>query len=158
VQSYPGRVLVAPTSGAPLTFFAIDPSSGDIIGGLPDATGGAVAQDVEQTLKQIDTILNVAERAGELGGFNGIKVWTDLERTKAQLVGSATILLGEGGPEPDIAGAVGDAVRSAAEDAITDEIPGYDDVFGPAGDLGDLYDGVEAFSGQEMPDVPTPSF
>jgi hypothetical protein len=157
-QPYAGRSLIAPNSGSPLVFFAVDPATGDIIGGLPDGTGGAVTEDVEHTLSQIDTILGLAERAGELGAFNGIKVWTELERTKARLVGSATILLGEGGLVPDIPRAIVDAVEEAAEDGITDKIPGFNDVFGPVGDLGDLYDGVESFTGNEMPDLGPPSF
>jgi len=158
VQSYAGRLLIAPTDGSPLAFVGVDPLTGDVIGGLPDGSGGAVAAEVEQTLAQIDSILSLAERAGELGGFNGIKVWTDLERTKAELVGAATILIGEGGPEPDLAETVGDALAGAVEDGITGEIPGWDDAFAPADDLGDIYDAFEAFTGHEMPDVGSPSF
>jgi hypothetical protein len=32
VQSYSGRVLISPTGGSPLAFFAVDPVTGDIIG------------------------------------------------------------------------------------------------------------------------------
>lgn len=157
VSQYRDRLIAAPVDGAPLAFFTVNRFTGDVIGGLPDGTGGAIAAEVEQTLSQIESILSVAERAGEVGGFNGIAVWVQLERTKAQIVGAVTILLAEG-TQPDFAGIFEDAVAGAVEDGITGEIPGWDDAFGPADDLGDIYDGIEAFTGNEMPDVGAPSF
>jgi hypothetical protein len=157
VSQYRDRLIAAPIDGAPLAFFTVNRYTGDVIGGLPDGTGGAIAAEVEQTLAQIESILSVAERAGEVGGFNGIAVWVQLERTKAQIVGAVTILLGEG-TQPDFAGIFEDAIAGAVEDGITGEIPGWDDAFGPVDDLGDIYDGIEAFTGNEMPDVGAPSF
>jgi hypothetical protein len=66
-------------------------------------------------------------------------------------------LLGDGTP-PDFAGIFEDAVAGAVEDGITGEIPGWEDAFGPVDDLGDIYDGIEAFTGNEMPDVGAPMF
>src|SRR5688572_8394345 len=157
-QAYGGRTLVAPSDGGPIAFFAVDPATGDVIGGLPDGTGGAVAAEVEATLQQIERILSLAERAGSVGGFNGISVWVQLERTKAQIVGAVTILFGEGGEVPDIGSILADAAAGAAEDAATGEIPGWDEAFQPAEDLGNIFDVFGLITGAETPDVGPPSF
>jgi hypothetical protein len=129
-----------------------------VIGGLPDGTGGAVAAEVEATLQQIERILSLAERAGSVGGFNGISVWVQLERTKAQIVGAVTILFGDGGEVPDIGGILADAAAGAVEDAVTGEIPGWDEAFQPAEDLGNIFDILGLITGAETPDVSPPSF
>ncbi len=157
VSQYTGRYIVAPTDGAPLAFFTVDRATGDIIGGLPDGTGGAVADEVNATLEQIEHMLSLAERAGATVGFNGISVWVQLERTKAQLVGAATIVIGDGEEvdlEDILADAAADAVAGAAEDAIGGEIPGYDEW----GDLGDAGDAVGFATGAEMPDLGPPDW
>lgn len=147
------RELAAPLDGDPIAFWAVDPFTGDVIGGLSDGTGGATQVEVEATLQQIEVILSLAERAGALVEFNGISVWVQLERTKAQLVGAATILIGDG-IQPDFESIFEDAVTGAINDEVTGEIPGWDEAVAPAGDLGDLYDIVEAGTGREMPDIP----
>ena len=156
VQAYGGRVIVAPLDGSPVAFWAIDPATGDVVGGLPDGTGGAVTEDVERTLNYIDNILNVAERAGEMGEFNGITFWVELERTKAQIVGAVTILFGEGGEVPDLGAMVGDAVEGGIEYGIVGAIPGGDEATAPIGDLSDIYDAAEAATGHEMPEIDFP--
>jgi hypothetical protein len=150
-----GYTMIAPVDGEPLAFWAVH-QSGAVVGVLPDGSGGGIESEVEQTLREIDLILDIAERAGEMAGFTGIGVWIELERTKAALVGNATIIIagGEGRDSLDI---LADAACSAAEDAALGEIPGLDDLTGPLDDLESIYGATETITGSDMPDVGLPS-
>jgi hypothetical protein len=107
-------------------------------------------------MNEINTVLDIAERAGEMAGFEGISVWVALERLKASLVLNATVIIagGEGSDPFDI---VAGAACEAAEDAFLGAIPGVDELTGPIEDLGSIYDATEAITGTEMPPVEVPS-
>lgn len=161
VDAWPGRQILAPVDGDPVAFWAVDPATGEVVGVLGDGSGGAVAEDVAQMLNEIDVILDIAERAGSIGGMNGIGFWVALEGTKACLVGSATVVIGEGGPAPDFGAVVGGLIEDQVGEGLLGMVPGwdaaseaYDEFAQPATDLNSLFGLMGAVLGTEAPEIP----
>lgn len=161
VDAWPGRQILAPVDGDPVAFWAVDPGTGEVVGVLGDGSGGAVAEDVAQMLREIDVLLDVAERAGTIGGINGISVWVELERTKACLVGAATIVIGEGAPPPDIGEILGGFIDNQFRDGLLGMVPGWDSMASawsdrtqPLTDLNSLFGLLGAAFGTEAPKIP----
>ena len=165
VDAWPGRTILAPLDGDPVAFWAVDPETGEVVGVLGDGSGGAVADEVEQTLREVGVILDIARRVGALGGFNGIEVWADLEETKANVVGAATIVIGEGGPGFDPGEVIQEFLEDQAKDALFGMVPGYteaseawEEATGPISDLNSLWGFWGAMTGSEAPEIPYTEF
>lgn len=151
--------LLAPIDGAPVAFFAVHRETGELIGVLADGSGGGYGRTIraqeEDTMALIDRlllILDVAKRAGEALGYEGVAAWADLEATKVNLLGSV-ILLFEGEGDDPTAGVL-NSMCSDGLNRLAGEIPGFNAAMMPFGDLESLYRAMRVFFGAETPEIP----
>ncbi len=109
--------LVVSESGEPFAFWAIDDTTGSVVGILSDGSGGSIGE-VEAELARTKVVLHQVQQAG---GFIG--VWAHIAEIEAELVARATITLLGGDPgdwsDPFLGPPCG-----AAEGAILGRIPG----------------------------------
>lgn len=101
---YTNAHRLIPSSGTPVAFWHIDPTTGALLGVLERGNGGA--EDVEQFQTEMNTLIDLANRlaalaslAGVLGAAGG--TWLSLEMTKAKKLLGATVVIAGGTPTGD---------------------------------------------------------
>lgn len=109
-----GYLLLAPLKPGP--FWAIDTTTGTVIGMLPDGTGSG-AEDVCNDYDQSRNILQLLSLLGSLFGqsFGG---WIALAQWEVKNVTMATLVIGYGGTAEDISNPAGDMACGLINDAI----------------------------------------
>jgi hypothetical protein len=155
--------ILAPVDGSPVAFFAVHKETGELIGGLADGSGGGVGhvqrplaegESTEALVDRLLTILDVAKRAGEAFGYEGVAAWAELESTKVTLLGDV-IMLFEGGTSTDPLGDLLGDLCSAGLDALGGPIPGFDLASMTFDDLDAVYRATRVMTGAETPeDIP----
>ncbi|MFT3707987.1 MAG: hypothetical protein QM817_10060 [Archangium sp.] len=142
--------VLAPADGSVLAFWAVHKTTGQVIGVMPEG-GVGEEESTEALVNRLQTLLDAASRAGAGAGYNGLKVWADLESTKVGLLGSV-IMLFEG------TGTTGDVLSnmcSSAVDAAGGEIPGWDTANMIPNDLNSIYRAGGLVTGHPVPTAPT---
>jgi hypothetical protein len=119
-----GYVLLVPVKPGP--FWAIDQSTGTVIGVLADGSGGAA----EDACSTHDALNNGLELFGLLGSFFEVGQfgpWVALAMWEVKYVTIATIVIAGGTPggDTDLTNPGGDMACAMADNAIGDAIPGY---------------------------------
>ena len=119
-----GYVLLVPQKPGP--FWAIDQTTGTVIGVLADGSGGAV-EDVCSTHDQLNNFL---ELFGLLGSFFEVGTfgpWVALALWEVKYVTIATIVISGGSPngDTDLTNPAGDMACSIVDGFIGDRVPGY---------------------------------
>ncbi|MFO0600016.1 MAG: hypothetical protein U0228_32195, partial [Myxococcaceae bacterium] len=148
--AYADYRVLAPTDGSVLAFWAVHQRTGELFGVMPEGGPGS-DESTEALVSRLLAILDAAGRAGEAGGYNGIKVWADLEATKVQLLGDV-IMLFEGEAPP---GNIPRDICNAFVDRAGGAIPGWNEANMIPNDLGSIYRLGGIFTGHQMPEVPT---
>jgi hypothetical protein len=72
-----------PQAGTPVTFWAIDPRTGSLLGVLADGSGGSASCDIDSELEELETILEMMQLAGGLLDIAGVGVFATLGRIEA---------------------------------------------------------------------------
>jgi hypothetical protein len=116
--------LLVPHKPGP--FWAIDRTTGTVIGVLPNGSGGAT----EDACSTHDALNNFLELFGLLGSFFEVGAfgpWVALAMWEVKYVTIATIVIGggPGGGDFELTNPAGDMACDMAGDAIGDAIPGY---------------------------------
>lgn len=147
--TYDDYHLLAPADGSVLAAWAVHRTTGEIIGIMPEG-GPGEDESTEALVNRLLTILDAAGRAGEATGYNGVKVWADLEATKVQLLGGVIALFEGEGTTGDIAG----NLCGAGIDALGGPIPGFNTFNMPINDLNSIYRGGGVILGHDFPQIP----
>lgn len=150
--TYADYHLLAPADGSVVAFWAVHRETGELIGVRPEGGVGS-DESTEALVNRLQLILDAAGRAGEASGYNGIKVWADLESTKVELLGGVIMLFEGEGTTDDILG----SLCEAAADAAGENVPGWEAAGMVPDDLESIYRTGEVLTGHDMPDVPGPS-
>ncbi|HEY6559090.1 MAG TPA: VWA domain-containing protein [Polyangiaceae bacterium] len=128
------------TPGKPGPFWAVDTTTGTVMGMLQDGTGGAT----EDACATYDAANSYIQLMSLLGGLFGVSMggWTALAQWEVKYVTVATIVIG-GGAVPDgaadLTNPAFDMACGAADDALGDRIPGlgtYESAVGTADTTG----------------------
>lgn len=152
--AYSDYDVLAPTDGTPVAFWAVQRQTGELIGVMPN---GGIGED-ESTAALVDRlqmILDVAGRAGDAFGYEGVKAWAELESTKVGLLGSVIMLFEGEGRDPR--GDLANALCSQGADAVGGQIPGWNEIGQILADLESILRMIRIGTGRETPPVPTPS-
>src|SRR5262249_30029428 len=68
-ENYAGYTILAPTSGSPVAFWAVNQATGEVIGGRADGGGEGEEEDVADLVQRLMSLLDAADRAGAALGF-----------------------------------------------------------------------------------------
>ncbi len=118
--------LLAPSTGTPFAFWALHTPSGSVIGVLPNGSGGGIEDELNDNLADTEHMLNLIGDIGSLAGAN-VGFWVKLEKTKAQKVTAATIIIAGGQADiGDWEGELGHGICDAVAGAATGNLPGMD--------------------------------
>src|SRR5262249_10197090 len=149
-DNYEGYDILAPASGTPVAFWAVNATTGEVIGGLADGGGEGEDESVADLVQRLQSLLDAAQRAGTALGFEGLSVWTTLESIKVQAVGNA-IALFEGQPSSDGRRQLETSACQAGINTLAGQIPGFREVGMVASDLMALERLLGVLAGREGP-------
>ncbi len=153
LDAYSQYLVVAPTDSGPVAAWAVHPRTGEVIGVMPEG-GLGEEESTDALVERLTNILDAAGRAGEASGYNGIKEWADLEKTKVTLLGGVIKLFnGEGqNPRRDLE----NNLCESGADQLGGPIPGYNELGEAAMRLQQVLEMLERLLGRDLPDVPSP--
>jgi len=119
-----GYVLLVPHDPGP--FWAIDQTTGTVVGVLADGSGGAL-EDSCSTHDQLNNMLEMFGLLGSLFEQGAFGPWVALALWEVKYVTIADIVIGGGTPMGDneLSNPAGDMACSMADGIIGDVIPGY---------------------------------
>ncbi len=149
--NYAGYEILAPASGTPVAFWAVNATTGEVIGGLSDGGGEGDGEDLNDLVARLQALLDAAERAGTAIGFEGISVWTTLESIKLQAVANA-IATFEGTPI-DPSNSTDMSACQGAINLLAGQIPGFAEVGEVVNDLQALQRLLGILAGREGPQL-----
>ncbi|MEW6434330.1 MAG: hypothetical protein AB1730_22755 [Myxococcota bacterium] len=152
--AYSDYDVLAPADGTPVAFWAVHKRTGELIGVLPNG-GEGESESTQALVDRLTFILDVAARAGEAYGYEGVAHWAQLESTKVSLLGSVIMLFEGEGPDP--AGDAENQLCSFGIDTAGGPIPGWSGLGTVPGDVGLIYRAWHLITNREVPDVPSPS-
>jgi hypothetical protein len=152
-DSYRDYDILAPATGSPVAFWAVHRETGEVIGGLSDGGGSGEGESVANLVQRLDALLDAAERAGTILGFEGISVWTTLESIKMHAVANA-IALFEGEPSVNGDRILEQEVCQAGINQVIGQVPGLSDLNTEIGNVGALQRILSILSGREAPPLP----
>ncbi|MDP3500350.1 MAG: hypothetical protein Q8S33_08460 [Myxococcales bacterium] len=151
---YNDYALLAPMDGGPVAFWAVHRRTGALIGVMPEG-GLGEGESTEALVNRLLTILDAAGRVGVAGGYNGVKVWADLEATKVTLLGGVIMLFDGEGEDPR-----GDLVNNLcgfAIDSVGGQLPFWEDAGLIPNEVNARGRYIEQMFHLDIPDLPTPS-
>jgi hypothetical protein len=150
-----GYAIIGPVDGAPLAFYAINKSSGNLIAIMPDGTGGA-REEIDADLNNTMIIIDVATILGGVMGIPTVGVWAALEKTKARLVSRATIMLATGETSDDYSDIAGNLACDLMKVGVGSAASIYS---GTAGEVAKFVFDTDSYSqlGGELTGLNTPT-
>lgn len=147
--------LLAPMDGGPVVaFWAVHRRTGALIGVMPEG-GLGEGESTQALVDRLLTILDAAGRAGVAGGYNGVKVWADLEATKVTLLGGVIMLFEGEGPDPR--GDLENNLCGFAIDSVGGQLPFWEDAGLIPNEVNARARYIEQMFHLDIPELPTPS-
>lgn len=151
---YNDYALLAPMDGGPVAFWAVHRRTGALIGVMPEG-GLGEGESTQALVDRLLTILDAAGRAGSAAGYNGVKVWADLEATKVTLLGGVIMLFEGEGPDPR--GDLQNNLCGFVIDGLGGQLPFWEDLGTVPNEVNARARYIEQMFHLDIPDLQTPS-
>ena len=150
-EQFNDYIVLAPSDGTPLAFYAVHKQTGDLASIMPDGSGGA-REELEANLRFVEGMIDSMSLM--FGGeFTGFGVWAALEKTKARLVTRAAIVIATGVPAEGFDDIMDALVCDTAKEIVGTVVPGAGHIF----DLETALGVVGAWTGIDTGSIPCPA-